>query len=340
MSLKKLAIDAVIWNSIGNFATLGIEFIVGIVLARLLTPREFGLIATIMVVINISQLFINSGFSQAIIRKSDCTQIDYSTVFFFNLATGILLFLILLIVAGPISTFFNNPELKRLIQFLGFVLIIGSFSLIQQAKLIRRIDFKLQTKISLTASVLSGAIAIALAFKGFGVWSLVVKTLANQGFTTILLWFFNPWKPDLIFNLESFRELFGFGSKLLISGLIGTILSNIYYAVIAKYYSAADLGYYSRAELFKNLPSQNATSIVTSVSFPVLSKVQDNRELFLEGSRKIITTTFFIMSILMFGLAAISDSLIITLIGNQWKQSVIYLQMLLLCRTYAPINIY
>jgi|WetSurMetagenome_2_1015567.scaffolds.fasta_scaffold16560_4 teichuronic acid exporter len=338
MSLKNQAINAVVWNSIGNFTTLGIEFVIGIILARLLAPQEFGLMATIMIVINISQIFINSGFSQAIVRKPTCTQDDYSTAFYFNLAAGTFLFGILLITAGPISRFFSNPELKPLIQVLGTVLIIGSLSLIQQAKLTRKIDFKLQSKVTITASVISGLIAIVLAVKGFGVWSLVVKTLANQCLTTVMLWFLNPWKPDLIFNMESFRELFGFGSKLLISGIIGSVLSNLYYLVIAKYYTPADLGYYSRAELFKNLPSQNATSVITSVSYPVLAKVQGDRERFREGSRKIITTTFFIMSILMFGMAAVSDSLILTLVGEQWKQSVIYLQLLCFVGLMHPLT--
>jgi teichuronic acid exporter len=210
MTLKDKAINGVLWNSIGNFSAMGIEFIIGIILARILSPSEFGLIGTITVVIALSQVFVNSGFSQAIVRKQNCTQTDYSTAFFFNFAVGILIFLLLLFTAQPISVFFENSELKPIIQVLGFGLIISSLTLIQQAKLTKRIDFKLQTKISITASTLSGLLAVYLAYNGFGVWSLVAKQLANSTITSIFLWIFNRWKPSLVFSKQSFKELFGF----------------------------------------------------------------------------------------------------------------------------------
>ena len=271
MGLKEQAISGVLWNSVGKLLGMGIEIIVGIILARILTPKEFGLIGTITVIITLSQVFINSGFSQALIRKQNCTQEDYSTAFFFNLAIGIIFFVILFLASGFISRFYNKPELKPLVQVLGIGLIISSFTLVQSAKLIRRIDFKLQTKISVIASIISGFIAVIMAVKGIGVWSLVVKTLFNQAINSILLWYWNRWKPDLVFSVASFKELFSFGSKLLLSGLIGTFFNNIYYIVIGKYFTAADLGFYTRAELFKNLPSQNISDIMTNVSYPVLS---------------------------------------------------------------------
>lgn len=276
MTLKDKAISGVIWNSTGNFTILGIEFLVGIILARLLSPKEFGLIGTISVVIAISQVFVNSGFSQAIIRKQNCTQKDYSTAFFFNFGVSLLFFLILFFSSKPISIFFKNTELKPLIQVLGFGLIISSLSIIQQAKLTKLIDFKLQSKISIVAALISGLIAILLAYNGHGVWSLVIKTITNTALTTILLWSFNKWKPDFVFSIDSFKELFGFGSKLLLSGLIGTFLQNINYLLIAKYFTPQDLGYFTRAEMFKNLPSSNISGIVTSVGYPILATLQDD----------------------------------------------------------------
>jgi len=338
MTLKEKAINGVLWNSISNFASLGIEFIVGIILARLLTPKEFGLIGTITVVIVLSEVFVNSGFSQAIIRKQDCTQKDYSTAFFFNLAIGILFFLILLITAEPISRFFDNTELKSLIQVLGVGLIISSLTLIQRAKLVKRIDFKLQTKISLISSTVSGITAITLALSGFGVWSLVVKALTNKSLISILLWYWNKWKPDWIFSKESFKELFGFGSKLLLSGLIGTFLQNINYLIIAKYFTPQDLGYFTRAEMFKNLPSQNVSTIVTSVGYPVLAKVQDDRVQMKNIFRKMLVNTFFIVVILMAGMAAVAKALILTLVGEQWLPSVELLQMLCVVGVMLPLN--
>ena len=338
MGLKQQAISGVLWNSIGKFLAMGIEFIVGIVLARILTPKEFGLIGTIMVVIALSQVFINSGFNQALVRKQNCTQADYSTVFFFNLAVGILFFVVLLLSAGYISKFYNDPEIKPLVQVLGCGLIISSLTMIQSTRLVQQINFKLQTKISVAASIVSGIIAILMALNGFGVWSLVVKYLANQTVNTVLLWIFNRWKPDWIFNIAALKELFGFGSKLLLSGLIGTFFTNIYYVVIGKYFLPADLGFYTRAELFKNLPSQNISDILTSVGYPVLAKVQNDPVQLKAIFRKILTTSFFIVAILMFGMAAIAHSLIITLVGVKWSQSIVYLQMLCFVGLLFPLN--
>jgi O-antigen/teichoic acid export membrane protein len=204
--------------------------------------------------------------------------------------------------------------------------------------LTKNIDFRLLTKVTVAASLLSGVIAVIMALAGMGVWSLVAKYLINQGTITGLLWFSNRWHPDMIFSIESFKELFGFGSKLLLSGLIGTIFSNIYYAVIGKYFSAQELGFYTRAELFKNIPSQTAQGIITTVGYPVLAKVQDNREQLNQAYKQIINTTFFIVAVLMFGMAAVANSMIITLIGEQWRQSVIYLQLLCFAGLMLPLN--
>lgn len=337
-SLKEKAINGVIWNAISNFSSLGIEFIVGIILARLLTPKEFGLIGTITVVIVLSEVFVNSGFNQAIIRKQNCTQKDYSTAFFFNFIIATLFFLLLFFTAKPISIFFNNQELRPLIQVLGFGLIISAFTLVQKATLTKRIDFKLQTKINLISSIVSGIIGIVLAATGFGVWSLVVRSLVHKGLQSILLWIWNSWKPDWLFSWESFKELFGFGSKLLLSGLIGTFLNNINYLIIAKYFSAQDLGYFTRAEMFKNLPAQSVTSVVTTVGYPVLATLQNDHVQMKSVFRKMFKNTFFIVVILLAGLAAISRTLIITLLGEQWLPSVELLQLLCVVGVMAPLN--
>lgn len=338
MTLKEKTISGVIWNAVSNFSTKGIDFIVGIILARLLTPKEFGLIGTITIVIVLSEVFINSGFNQALIRKQNCTQKDYSTAFFFNFFVAVFLFFVLLITAQPISSFFNNSELKPLIQVLGFGLIISSFTLVQQATLTKRIDFKLQTKVRLSASILSGIVGIAMALTGFGVWSLVARNLSNRGLQSLFLWVWNRWKPEWIFSKESFKDLFGFGSKLLASGLIGTLLNNLNYLIIAKYFSAQDLGYFTRAEMFKKLPSENVSSIITTVAYPVLASVQDDRVMLKNYFRKMFVNTFFIIVVLMVGLAAVSDTLILTLIGEKWLPSVELLQLLCFAGLMFPLN--
>jgi teichuronic acid exporter len=336
--LKEKAITGVFWNSAGTIMQYAIEFSVGILLARLLTPDEFGLVGMVTIVVALSQVFVNSGFNQALVRKPDCSQVDFSTAFYFNMTVGIVFFLILFVSAKPISLFFNHAELEVLIRVLGIVVIIGALTIVQQAKLLRRIDFKLQTKITVTASIISGIVAVLMAINGFGVWSLIAKTLINQGITSALLWYHNRWYPDLIFSMVSFRKLFGFGSNLLLSGLIGTIYNNIYYATIAKYFSARDLGFFTRAEMFKNIPSQTAGRIITAVGYPVLAKVQDNQVALNSVFRQILTTTFFIVSLLMCGTAAIADSMVITLIGEQWRPSIIYLQMLCFIGLVYPLN--
>lgn len=337
-SLKEKSISGVLWNATSNFASMGIEFIVGIILARLLTPKEFGLIGTITIVVVLSDVFVNSGFSQAIIRKHKCTQKDYSTAFFFNFIVATLFFLLLLITAKPISTFFNNQELKPLIQVLGFGLILSAFTLVQQAKLTKRIDFKLQTKINIISSIVSGIIGIVLATTGFGVWSLVVRSLVHKGLQSILLWIWSGWKPDWVFSWESFKELFGFGSKLLLSGLFGTLLNNINYLIIAKYFTPQDLGYFTRAEMFKNMPSQNISAIVTTVGYPVLATLQYDKPRMKEVFQKMFVNTFFIIAVLMIGLAATAKALVFSLIGPQWLPSVELLQLLCFVGLMYPLN--
>ena len=338
MTLREKTINGVIWNAISNFSVKGIDFIVGIILARLLTPGEFGLIGTITIFLVLSEVFINSGFNQALIRKQDCSQKDYSTAFFFNLSVAIFLFLILLLIAQPISSFFNEPQLKPLIQVLGIGLIISSLTLVQQSILVKRIDFKLQTKINIVSSILSGILGIYMAFTGFGVWSLVTRSLANRGLISFFLWIWNKWKPEWIFSIESFKNLFGFGSKLLVSGLIGTLLNNLNYLVIAKYFSTQQLGYFTRAEMFKKLPSESISSIITTVAYPVLATVQDDRMLLKSYFKKMFLNTFFIIVILMVGLASTAENLILTLIGEQWLPSVIMLQLLCFTGIMVPLN--
>lgn len=338
MSLKQKTVSGLLWSFVETFVGQGLTFIVSIILARILSPREFGLIGMITVFIAVSVSFINSGFSSALIRKKECTQTDFSTVFYFNLAAGILFFLLLFFTAPFIAGFFDEPQLKPIVQVLGIVLIIDSLTLIQRTILTKRIDFKLQTRISIIASLGSGVIAIVMAYKGFGVWSLVAKSIANEGLNSIFLWLWNRWKPLLVFSMQSFRELFGFGSKLLASGLIDTIYRNVYYLIIGKFFSARELGYYTRADQFNALPSQSLTGVIGRVSYPILSSIQDDKPRLKNNYQKLIRSTMFITFILMLGMAAVSEPMIITLIGEKWRPSIIYLQMLSFVGMMYPLH--
>lgn len=338
MSLKQKTVKGLSWSLIDQISNQGLTFIVSIILARILDPQEFGLIGSITIFIAISESFINSGFTNALIRKKDCTDTDYSTIFYFNLIVGLFFFGILFVSAPIISSFFEEVELTKIIRVLAFILIIDSLTIIQRTILVKQINFKLQTRISIIASTVSGTLALIIAFQGFGVWSLVVQQLSRQALFSFFLWLWNKWRPKLIFSWLSFKSLFGFGSKLLISGLIDTIYKNIYYLIIAKFFSTQELGYYTRAQQFKNLPSQNLNTIISRVSYPVLSSIQDDKVRLKLNYQRLIRSTMFITFILMLGMAAVAEPMIITLIGEKWRPSIIYLQMLCFVGMMYPLH--
>ncbi len=338
MSLKQKTVSGLFWSFIDDFAKLGITFVSGIILARLLTPREYGLIGMTTIFIAISQSFIDSGFRQALIRKGDCTQADYSTVFYFNLFVSFIFYLLLFVFAGTIGQFFKEPKLPAIIRVLGIGLIINALTLVQQTQLIKDINFRLQTRISVISAIISGIIGITMAYTGYGVWSLVATTLSGSFVTMLLLWLWRKWRPSLLFSWASFKEMFAFGSRLLISGLIDTVNRNIYNLIIGKYFSAADLGYYTRAVTFTNLPSQNLTGVVQRVSYPVLTTMQDDPQRLRAAYRKLIQNTMLISFVLMLGMAAVAEPMVITLVGEQWRPSIDYLQLLCFVGMFYPLH--
>lgn len=337
-SLKAKTITGLMWSFLDNFSKLGITFIIGIILARLLTPKEFGLIGMITIFIAISQSLVDSGFTQALIRKKDCTQEDYSTVFYFNIIIGILIYIVLFLSSSTIGLFFNEQQLKLIVKIISLGIIFNAFTVVHRAKLIKEINFKLQTKISIIASIISGIVGIALAYKGFGVWSLVFKMLLNTIISSFLLFLWNKWIPSNVFSMSSFREMFSFGYKLLLSGMIDTIYKNIYLLIIGKYFSAIELGYYTRAQQFSELPSSNITGVIQRVSYPVLSEIQGNIPRLKLAYQKLIKSTMFITFISMMILVAIAKPLILVLIGEKWLPSVIYLQLLCFVGMLYPLH--
>ena len=338
MSFKDKTITGFTWSFIDIIARQSIVFIIGIILARLLSPSEFGLIGMTTIFISLSQTFIDGGFGQALVRKQDCTQADYSTVFFFNLFISLLLTGLLFIFSGSIARFFNEPDLKLILQVLSFGLIILSISVIQSVILIKRIDFRTLAKISIISSLLSGAIGIYMAIKGFGVWSLVVKNLAGITFTSILLWIWNKWSPGFIFSMKSFRELFSFGSKLLASNLINKIYDNIYLLVIGKYFSVRELGYFTRATQFNNLFSKNITMVIQRVSYPSLASIQDEAIRLKESYRLLIRSSMLVVFALGLGILSMAEPMIVFLIGEKWLPSVVYLQLLSISGILYPLQ--
>ena len=338
MSLKQKTLSGFRWGFVESLANQGIQLIIGIVLARLLSPKEFGLMGMVLIFTAISQILIDGGFSQALIRRRHCAPEDYSTAFYFNVALGVSCYVVLCILAGPISRFFGEPCLLLLIRLLSLDLVISSMGLVQRTLLTKNVNFKLQAKMSIISSVISGGIGISMACSGWGVWSLVSRTLSQTLIAVSLLWLWNTWRPKFSFRVKAFREIFGFGSKLLVSGILDTLSLNIYSMIIGKYFSVADLGYYTRASDFRNMLSTNLTAVVGRVSYPVLAMMQDDDDKLRIGYKKLIKGTMFISFVAMIGAIAIARALVLTLFGVKWEPMVPYLQLLCVVGMLYPLH--
>ena len=337
-SLKNKTVKGVGWSFVDNIASSGVTFLVGLILARLLTPEEYGIMAMITVFIAVSNSIVDSGFSNALIRKVRIESIDYNTVFYFNLIVSFILYILLFFASPSISVFFKEPILVKVVRVIGLVLIINALAIIPRTIFVRDVNFKTQTKVSLISSISSGIVGIGMALAGMGVWSLVGQQLSRQLLNTLFLWIYCKWQPILEFSVKSFKELFGFGSKLLLSGLLNTIYQNIYYIIIGRFYSSSQLGQYTRAEQFNMIFSSNLTSVVQRVSYPVLSSIQEEPERLRDAYRKIIKTTMLITFACMLGLAAVAKSLIIILIGDKWIPAIYFLQIICFSGMLYPLH--
>lgn len=309
-----------------------------IIMARILTPNDYGLVGMLAIFISLSQSLIDCGFSQALIRKKDRSEVDNSTVFYFNIVTGIVLYLILFISAPLIADFYNEPILTPLTRLISLSVVINSLIVVQRALFTINIDFKAQAKASLPASIISGIIGIVMAYTGFGVWSIVFYQLSNYLINTLLIWILSKWRPKLLYSWKSFREMFSYGSKMTISGIIDTIYKNIYLIVIGKIYNASDLGFYTRAQQFADFPSSNLTGIIQRVTFPVLCSIQDDTERLCVIYRKFLRMTAFVIFPLMIGLAAVAHPFIMLFLNEQWEPAVTLLQILCFGMMWYPIH--
>lgn len=336
--LKDKTVKGVGWSAIDNVAQYAVSFIVSIVLARLLSPEDYGLLGIIAIFTAVCHALIGGGFGSALIRKKDVTDDDYNTVFIINLGMSLLLYAVIFFCAPLIARFFARDELVSLTRVSSLGMIIGALAMVQQTRLTKRIDFKTQTKITLIATITSGVIGIVMAALGFGVWALVTQNLSSHLFRTILLWFFNKWVPKLRFSIQSFKELFGFGWKLMVSGLLDTVWKELYQIVVGKFYSPATLGQYTRAKGFAQLFSSNLTTVIQRVTYPVLSDIQDDKTRMVAAYRRIIKTTMFVTAICMFFLGAISEPLLFCLIGPKWYEASTYLPLICVSASLYPLH--
>lgn len=337
-TLKNKTIKGTAWSAADALLGQGVTFVVGIILARLLSPDEYGLIGICLIFNAVLNGIVDSGFSTSLIRKKDCTNEDYNTMFITNLVISIVLYVILFFLTPYVSIFFQREELTSLIRVTSLVLIFNALSITQATVLTKRIDFKTRTKASLFSAILSGGIGIGMAYFGCGVWSLVGQIVSKQLLYTLALWVLNRWWPNFKFSMDSFRYMWGFGWKLLVSGLLNNIWDQLYQVVVGKFYNPATLGQYTRAREYANIFSQNLTMIVQRVSFPVLADIQDDQQRMVAAYRRIIKMSMFITTICLIPLGAISEPLIYCLIGEKWHDAAEYLPLICLTMTLYPLH--
>lgn len=336
-SLKSKAANSVMWSAVERFSVQGIQFILTIIIARLVSPSDYGLIAMLGIFLAIAQTFIDSGFSNALIQKQDRTETDFSTVFYFNIAVGVVVYVLLYLSSPFIASFYNEPKLDLVTKVVGLNLIISSFSVVQRAKLTIALNFKLQAVISLIAVVISGTIGVYLAYTGYGVWAIVFQFLFNNLLNTLLLWILAKWSPKQYFSLSSFKQLFSFGSKLLFSDLLNVIYVNLYTLVIGKKFSATNLGYYNRAYTLTYFPSGNIGQIITRAMYPLQCSIQDDDILLRDSFIKYIRITCFFIFPLMVLVCLLAKPIVILFLTEKWLPAVPLIQILAIAYMWDPL---
>lgn len=316
----------------------GIQFIVMIVLARLLLPEEFGLIVLVTTFIAIAGIFVHVGFSTGLIQKKHTDEVDYCSVFYLNLVVAGALYTFIFFIAPYIALFYGEPDLITVLRVLSITLFLGAINSIQHAIISRNMDFKKLFVSSFWGVVVSGAIGIGLAYAGFGIWALVVQTLTSQLLVTIILWLTVSWRPRLLFSMSRIKELFPFSWKLLLSGLIDAVNNNVQSLIVGKMFSPAMLGFYNRGDQLPKLFVTNIDGSIQTVMFPTLASYQDNQQRMKEIVRRTIVTSSFIIFPLMVGLAVIAEPLVIVLFTEKWLPAVPFVQIF--CAAYAlwPIH--
>ena len=328
MSLAQRTLSGFIWTLTSRIGTRISIFVVGIILARLLTPSDFGLIAMLGIFFAISTSLVDSGFTQALIREKEITEVHKSTAFFINLIISITIYAVLWFTSPLIARFFEQPQLIWLTRVMGLNLIFKALSIVQRAMLMQGLRFKLLSGIDVGVSILTGIFAIGLAYYGFGVWSLAIKYFLFSLLVTIAFWINNPWIPKSFINKKSFHHLFGFGSRLMATGLLNTLYNNVYKLVIGRYFSAATLGFYDRASHFTTQGVSGILTPLQQVTYPVLSKTQNDQSRLKKAFRKVILATTFVIFPLALLLGFMAEPLILFLLGDQWAEAIPFMQIL------------
>ena len=328
VSLKQKAASGMVWTSIQKFAGMGISFISGIILARLLTPEDYGCIGMLTIFMLVANTFVDGGFASALIQKRRPTQEDYSTIFFFNLGMSLLMYTILFFCAPAISRFYKMPLLSSVLRVQGVVLIIHAFSIIQSNQLRKQFRFKKLAIVTLVASIISISVTILMAYKGFGVWSLVAMNILTALIPAIIYWLTNKWYPILVFSLSSFKELFNFGFFMFLSHLVNTFCDNIQGLLIGRFYNPATMGYYSKARSTEVMASTSISKIMGQVTYPLYAEYQNDKVQLAGVIKRITSTIAFITFPMMFLLILLAKPIFVLLYSERWLNSVPFFQVL------------
>ena len=327
-SLKQKAVSGMIWTAFQKYSTMGIQFISGIILARLLTPYDYGCIGMLTIFMVLAEVFIDGGFGAALIQKKRPTQDDYSTIFFWNLFMAVILYVVLYACAPIIARFYKIPLLSKVLRVQGVILFIYAFNIVQRNQLQKKLNFKILSIITLTSSIIALGVTIIMAYKGFGVWALVTQHIIVAAIPAIAFWFVVKWRPKLVFSWSSFKELFGFGFYMFLTNLINQFSSQLQGLLIGKFYNASTLGYYSKAQRTETMASQSITSIMTQVTFPLYAEMQNDLKALGNTIKRITMTLAYFSFPLLFILLLLAKPLFIILYSERWLQSVPYFQVL------------
>lgn len=334
---KKRVFKGLAWSSIERFAAQGVNFVFTFIIARQLQPSDYGLIAMLGIFMALAQTFIDSGFLNALVQKQDRTEVDYSTVFYFNIVVAILIYLLLISLSDKIASFYNQPLLTDLIIWVSINFVISSFATVQRAILTINLDFKRQAWISLSSVFISGAVAVFMAYKEYGVYTLVFQGIIKNLINVLLLWFSSSWRPSLVFSIQSFRGLFGFSSKILLGGFIANMYTNSYTLLIGKFFPASDLGLYNRAETISKFPAYNFTNILVRVFYPIECELQNDVEALQGKFYSFLRMTSFVVFPIMLGICAMAEPIVRLTLTDKWMDAVPFIQIMCVAYMWDPI---
>lgn len=340
MSLKRKTISGLIWTFSQQFGAQGIGFVVSVVLARILMPEDFGLIGMIAVFMAIGQTLVDGGLSQSLIRTDNVSNTDLSTVFIFNLIGSLVIYGLVYLFAPLIANFYHQEILINILRVYALSFIINAFSTIQFTILTKNLDFKSQLLVTIPSLIVAGVVGVILAYRGFGVWSLVYMMLIRSGLISLQLWIRSEWKPSFLFSWSSFKYHFHFGYKLTLSGLLDTIFKNIYQIVIGRFFAPAQVGFYTRADSLKQLPVSNMSNALSKVTYPIFSSIKHDDIRLKRAYKEIMQMVIFIIAPTLCLLGSVADDLFILLFTEKWLTAAPYFQVLCVAGILYPIHAY